>query len=328
MTQSVLVTGGAGYIGAHACKALAAAGFLPVTFDNLSLGRPEAVKWGPLVQGDTRNAAAVSTAIRAHSAIAVMHFAALSAVGESGRDPARYYHNNVGGLMGVLEGMALEGCRQIVFSSTAAVYGEAGEALIGEDAPVVPVNVYGRSKRMCETIMTDHAAANLLRPVSLRYFNASGADATAEIGEQREVETHLIPRALMALLGHVDDFQVFGSDFATPDGTAIRDYIHVSDLADAHVLALQYLLTGAEGGVFNLGTGQGYSVGEVLRTVERITGRAMAAPTGARREGDPTRLVADGSRARTDLGFQPTQSSLDNIVSTAWNWHQKAHPQR
>lgn len=328
MTQAVLVTGGAGYIGSHACKALAAASFLPVTFDNLSLGHAKAVKWGPLVQGDTRDATAVAAAIRGHSAVAIIHFAALSSVGESGREPAQYYRNNVGGLLGVLEGMALEGCRQIVFSSTAAVYGEAGEALIGEDTPTVPVNVYGRSKLMCETVLADHAAANLLTAVSLRYFNASGADEAAEIGEDRAVETHLIPRALMALQGHIDDFQVFGSDFQTPDGTAIRDYIHVSDLADAHVLALKRLLAGNDGGVFNLGTGQGYSVGEVMRTVQRITGRTMAAPTGGRRDGDPARLVADGSRARRELGFAPTRSSLDNIVATAWNWHRKAHPAR
>lgn len=326
MTQSVLVTGGAGYIGSHACKALAAAGYLPVTFDNLSLGHAGAVKWGPLVQGDTRDAGAVAEAIRSHSAVAVIHFAALSSVGESGRDPASYYRNNVGGLLGVLEGMGLTGCRQIVFSSTAAVYGEAGEALIDEDTPTVPVNVYGRSKLMCETILADHAAADLLTAVCLRYFNASGADESGEIGEDRAVETHLIPRALMALQGHIQDFQVFGSDFATPDGTAIRDYIHVSDLAEAHVLALAHLLAGNSGGVFNLGTGQGYSVGEVMLTVERITGRAMAAPSGARRDGDPARLVADGSRARRDLGFVPTRSSLDNIVETAWTWHRKAHP--
>ena len=327
MSSTILVTGGAGYIGSHTCKALASAGFVPVTFDNLSLGRSEAVKWGPLICGDTRDSVAVEDAIRSHNAQAVIHFAALSVVGESGGDPARYYRNNVGGLVGLLEGMALADCRRIVFSSTAAVYGETNQTLITEEATTVPVNVYGRSKLMCETILRDYGSAGLLDVISLRYFNASGADADAEIGELREIETHLIPRAMMALQGYLDDFEVFGNDFPTPDGTAIRDYIHVSDLADAHVLALQRLLTRAESGVFNLGTGQGHSVGEVLGTVARLSGRSLLAPTGGRREGDPARLVADGRSAQIELGFVPTRSSLDNIVATAWQWHQRAHPQ-
>ncbi len=326
MGSTILVTGGAGYIGSHTCKALASHGFVPVTFDNLSLGRAGAVKWGPLVVGDIRDSTAVEHAIRSQDAQAVIHFAALSAVGESGLDPARYYRNNVGGLIGLLDGMAMAGCRRIVFSSTAAVYGEAGQTLITEDAPTTPVNVYGRTKLFCEAVLADYASAGLLDAISLRYFNASGADASAEIGEHREIETHLIPRAMMALQGYLDDFQVFGDDYPTPDGTAIRDYIHVADLADAHVLAVMRLLEHGHGGVFNLGTGQGHSVGEILRAIECVSGRTLVAPAGRRRAGDPARLVADGSRAHLELGFVPTRSSLENIVATAWQWHQKAHP--
>ena len=328
MTANILVTGGAGYIGSHTCKALHAAGLTPVTYDNLSLGHAEFVKWGPLVKGDTRDADRVAETITAHDIQAVIHFAALSSVGESVAEPTRYYANNVGGLLGVLEGMRIAGCRSIVFSSTAAVYGEAKTSPILEDAPTEPVNAYGRSKLMCEQILGDCRAAHGLDFIALRYFNASGADPETEIGELRKAETHLIPRAMMSLQGYIDDFQVFGSDFPTPDGTAIRDYIHVSDLAEAHVLAVRRLLDGASGGAFNLGTGHGYSVGEVLAEIERVTGRTLGTPTGARRAGDPVRLVAGVDRARTELGFEAGQSSLESIVRTAWRWHQGAHPLR
>lgn len=328
MTRAVLVTGGAGYIGSHTCKALRGAGYKPVTFDNLSLGSEEFVKWGPLVRGDTREASQVEAALLAYDVCAVIHFAALSSVGESVAEPARYYQNNVGGLIGLLEGMARANCNTIVFSSTAAVYGEPDRVPVAEHDQTRPMNAYGRSKLMCEDILRDHAAAYDLRATVLRYFNASGADPEAEIGEFRKIETHLIPRALMALQGYVHDFQVFGSDFPTPDGTAIRDYVHVSDLADAHVLALGALLEGAKGGLFNLGAGQGYSVGEVLAEIERVTGRPMAAPTGGYRSGDPVQLVADPGLARKWLGFEATRSSLQSIVETAWRWHQRAHPLR
>lgn len=328
MPQNILVTGGAGYIGSHTCKALSAAGFTPVAYDNLSLGHEEFVKFGPLVVGDTRDPAQVGAAIKAHDAKAVIHFAALSSVGESVAEPAKYYGNNVGGLLGLLEGMRLADCDTIVFSSTAAVYGEAKVSPILETAPTVPVNAYGRSKLMCEHILNDCRTAYGLKAIALRYFNASGADPETEIGEFRDAETHLIPRAMMALQGYIDDFQVFGSDFPTPDGTAIRDYIHVCDLADAHVLALKRLLDGGSGGSFNLGTGQGYSVGEVLAEVARETGRPMDTPKGARRPGDPIQLVADASSARETLGFDPTRSELKTIVETAWAWHQRAHPLR
>ncbi|WP_426042973.1 UDP-glucose 4-epimerase GalE [Brevundimonas sp. TWP2-3-4b1] len=328
MTRNILVTGGAGYIGSHACKALAEAGYLPVVYDNLSLGRHQAVLWGPLVEGDIRDADRVARTLRDHEIQAVIHFAALSVVGESGIRPLDYYGNNVGGLLGLLKGMAAATCDTLVFSSTAAVYGEPRVSPIPEDSHTEPLNVYGRTKLICETILADTAAAHGVKVVSLRYFNACGADVEGRIGEFRRTETHLIPRALMALQGHIEDFMVFGSDFPTPDGTAIRDYIHVEDLAEAHVLALKRLLNGDAGGTFNLGTGHGYSVGEILATISRITGHTLAAPQGGRRAGDPARLVADGSRARTQLGFIPTRSSLDNIVATAWRWHQIAHPTR
>ncbi|MFJ6023052.1 UDP-glucose 4-epimerase GalE [Brevundimonas sp. NPDC092305] len=328
MNRSVLVTGGAGYIGSHTCKALAQAGFTPVAFDNLTLGSAEFVKWGPLVVGDTRKSEQVAAAIRDHDVQAVIHFAALSSVGDSGRQPSAYYGNNVGGLISLLDAMVETGCEAIVFSSTAAVYGEPDQVPISEDAATRPVNVYGHSKLMCEQILRDHSAAGLLRAISLRYFNASGADPHSEIGEFREAETHLIPRAMMALQGYVGDFQIYGADFPTPDGTAIRDYIHVCDLAHAHVLAAEALLRGEAGGEFNLGTGEGYSVGEILREIRRATGRDLSTPTGARRVGDPARLVADPTLAIDRLGFVTKHSSLENIISTAWRWHQRAHPLR
>lgn len=326
--RKVLVTGGAGYVGAHACKALAQAGFVPVTYDNLSTGRASFVRWGPLVQGDTRDAEGVADTIRSHDAAAVLHFAALSSVGESMTDPVAYYANNVDGLLGVLAGMAKAGVEKLVFSSTAAVYGARGQQPLDETAAADPINPYGRSKLMCEQILADVARAGGLKFVALRYFNASGADPDAEVGEQRAVETHLIPRAMMALQGHIDDFQVFGADFATPDGTAVRDYVHVSDLADAHVLALEALLAGGSSGVFNLGGGRGHSVGEVLDAIRRVTGREMPAATGARRPGDPEILVADTRAAQSVLGFRPRRSDLETIVETAWRWHQVAHPLR
>lgn len=327
MTDAVLVAGGAGYIGAHACKALAHAGFLPVAYDDLSLGHADFVKWGPLVQGDVRDTAAVTAALKAHKAVAVIHFAALSAVGESMAEPARYYDVNVRGTMAILDAMVAAGVSHLVFSSTAAVYGEPDAIPIPENARLEPVNPYGRTKLACERMAMDYAAHGV-NAAALRYFNASGADPEAEIGEKRAAETHLIPRAMMALQGYIHDFQVFGSDFPTPDGTAIRDYIHVSDLAEGHVLALNYLRGGGVPASFNLGVGEGYSVLEVLKAVAAASGRAIPAPKGPRRAGDPNRLVADPARARAALGFTPRFSDLKTIAETAWTWHRIAHPAR
>ena len=329
MAETILVVGGAGYIGSHTCKALAAAGYKPVVYDNFCLGHRDFVRWGPVVEGDIRDADAVEAAILDHGCSAVMHFAAFAYVGESVADPSKYYQNNVIGTLGLLEGMRKANCDKLVFSSTCAVYGEPKTLPITEETPPLPVNPYGRSKMMCEGILADYAHAYGINFTALRYFNASGDDAESEIGELRDVETHLIPRALMALQGYIDDFQVFGSDFPTPDGTAIRDYIHVSDLADAHVAAMDRLLKGAKGGaIYNLGIGHGYSVGEVLAMIADITGQSLPAPRGDRRPGDPAQLVADAAKARTELEFAPRHSDLRNIIETAWRWHQRAHPKR
>jgi UDP-glucose-4-epimerase GalE len=326
MNTRILVTGGAGYIGSHTCKALASKGYCPVTFDNLTLGDAGRVRWGPLVEGDVRDATAVARAIGDHDAQAVIHFAADAYVGESVSNPARYYDNNVGGMLGLLAGMRTAGCGRIVFSSTCAVYGDPATLPISEDTLAVPVNPYGRTKLVCEQMLADYAVAYGIDFVALRYFNASGADLDGELGEDREYEPHLIPRAILHQLGHLPDFQVFGSDFPTPDGTAIRDYIHVADLARAHVLAVQRLLDGIAGRrIFNLGSGVGHSVAEVLEAVAAVSGRPLATPTGNRRPGDPPQLVADVAVARDDLGFTAHHSALHDIIASAWQWHVKTH---
>jgi UDP-arabinose 4-epimerase len=318
---NVLVTGGAGFVGSHVCKALAGAGFCPVTFDNLSLGHPDFVKWGPLVEGDIRNYAALSEAIRSYKVVGLIHLAASAYVGESVTDPFLYYDNNVAGTLSVLTAMRLTGLRKIVFSSTCAVYGSTTADIISEHTTTDPINPYGRSKLMCELILSDFVEAYGFERIALRYFNASGADPEAEIGESREIETHLIPRAMLAVLGRIHDFALFGSDFPTPDGTAIRDYIHVSDLADAHVSSLNHLLDGHQGGCFNLGVGKGYSARQVLEMIAHVSGCPIQPPVGPRRQGDPARLVADARLAREVLGFAPKRSSIRFIVEDAWRWH-------
>jgi UDP-glucose-4-epimerase GalE len=325
---AILVTGGAGYIGAHCCKALAEAGYLPVCFDNLSTGHRDFVKWGPLVVGDVGDTQAVADAIVAHEVVAVMHFAAFSQVGESVIDPQKYYLNNLRGTLSLLKAMLERKCTRLVFSSTGAVYGDAARDPIKEDAAGATVNPYGSSKWMIERVLGDYRRAYGLNSFCLRYFNACGADSSGAIGEFRDPETHLIPRAMMALQGYVQDFAIFGDDFDTPDGTAIRDYIHVVDLAAAHVLALDALLKGAAGGSYNLGTGSGYSVREILTVIERETGLKMPLITKPRRAGDPPILVADPSAARNDLGFVPRCSDIATIVKSAWAWHQSTHPRK
>jgi UDP-glucose 4-epimerase/UDP-arabinose 4-epimerase len=328
MTRAVLVAGGAGYVGSHTCKSLAQAGFLPIALDNLSTGHAGFVRWGPLVQADLRDTAVIAETIRQYGCLAVLHFAAFALVGESVTNPAKYYDNNVAGTLSLLAGMREAECDALVFSSTCAVYGQPARVPIVEDTPPDPVNPYGASKLMVERVLADFRLAYGLRSIALRYFNACGADPDNEIGELRDPETHLIPRAMMALQGHISDFAVFGTDFETPDGTAIRDYVHVADLADAHVAALRQLLEGKPGGVFNLGTGRGYSVNEVLHAIERETGERLPGATGPRRAGDPAALIADPARARDELGFDPVRSDLETIVRTAWAWHRQAHPRR
>src|SRR4051812_27098893 len=322
---AVLVTGGAGYIGSHCCRALDAAGYRPVTYDNFSTGHQSFVT-GALVTGDIADKATLARAFAEHDIVAVMHFAAASLVGESVVDPQKYYVNNLAGTLALLDVMRVAGCNRLVFSSTGAVYGNADSKALPEDYPCAPINPYGASKWMIERVLSDYRAAYGLGSFALRYFNASGADPAGGIGEQREVETHLIPRAMMALQGHVADFAVFGDDYTTPDGTAIRDYIHVTDLAAAHVLALKLLLQGHSGGVLNLGTGNGFSVREILAAIAAETGREVPHVIKPRRAGDPAYLVADPTAARETLRFCPHHSDLATIVRSAWAWHQKAHP--
>lgn len=316
-SQSVLVTGGAGFIGSHTCKALARAGIVPVTFDDLSTGHADAVRFGPMVAGDVRDASAVETAIRDHGVSAVIHFAASAYVGESMSNPGRYYSNNVGGMIGLLAGCAAAGVDRIVFSSSCATYGLSDALPIVETTPQRPINPYGRTKLVCEQMLSDHAQAHGLRFVALRYFNAAGADPEGELCERHDPETHLIPLALRAASGQGGPLEVFGTDYQTPDGTCIRDYIHVADLARAHVLALGHLLEGGENLALNLGTGTGLSIRDILAGIEALTGAAVPVVWGARRPGDPPALVADCSEALARLGFSAERSGLDTLLSDA-----------
>jgi UDP-glucose-4-epimerase GalE len=321
----ILVTGGAGYIGSHACRALEAAGYQVVVYDNLSTGHRHFVR-GALVVGDLLDGAALSQVFAQHKIAAVMHFAAASLVGESMTDPQKYYVNNVGGTLSLLSAMREAGCQRLVFSSTGAVYGHADSKALAESHPCAPINTYGATKWMIERILADYRSAYGFGAFCLRYFNASGADDSGDIGELRDNETHLIPRAMMAMQGHLEDFAVFGTDYDTPDGTAIRDYIHVTDLASAHVAALKLLMEGHKGGAFNLGTGSGFSVREILTAIAAETGRTVPHTIQPRRAGDPAYLVADPSAAREVLKFAPRHSDLATIIRSAWAWHQKAHP--
>jgi UDP-arabinose 4-epimerase len=319
----VLVTGGAGYIGSHACKALSKAGYLPVTYDSLVYGHDWAVRWGPLEQGDILDRARLDEVIQRHRPEAVMHFAAFAYVGESVTDPGKYYRNNVTGALTLIEAMRDHGIARLVFSSSCATYGVPGCVPIREDSPQNPLNPYGASKLMVERMLRDFDTAHGLKSVSLRYFNAAGADPDGEIGEDHDPETHLIPLVLDAASGRKADITIFGSDYETSDGTCIRDYIHVTDLADAHVKALQALEREAASGPYNLGTGRGYSVREVIGSVERLTGLAVPVRGGDRRAGDPPALVSDASKALRELGWRPQFSGLEEIVRTAWAWHQR-----
>lgn len=322
----VLVTGGAGYIGSHACKALAQAGYLPVAFDNLVYGHRWAVRWGPLEVGDIADRARLDAVIAQYRPVAVMHFAAFSYVGESVSDPGKYYRNNVAGTLTLLEAMRDHGIDRLIFSSTCATYGVPMEIPISEAHPQAPINPYGASKWMIERMLADFGAAHGLRSVALRYFNAAGADPEGEIGEDHDPETHLIPLVLDAAAGRRPHITVFGEDYDTPDGTCIRDYIHVTDLADAHVLALRALDAGEPGAAYNLGNGLGFSVQEVIDHAREVTGLKVPVIAGPRRPGDPPRLVGDARRATTELGWQPRYADLDRIIETAWQWHTRPRP--
>jgi UDP-arabinose 4-epimerase len=321
MPSSILVTGGAGYIGSHACKALARAGYVPVTYDNLSRGHRAAVRWGPLVEGDLNDTARLCAAMAEHRVAAVMHFAAYAYVGESVGNPALYYQNNLCGTVSLLEAMREAGVLEIVFSSTCATYGTPGAVPINETAPQQPVNPYGETKLAIERALHWYGQAYAMRSVSLRYFNAAGADPEGEIGETHEPETHLVPLVLQAALGQRPAIEIYGTDYPTPDGTAIRDYIHVADLADAHLRALERLRAGGASIALNLGTGLGHSVREVIATAEAVSGRKIPARNAPRRSGDPPALVADSRLAAETLGWRATCSSLDTIIRTAFAWH-------
>ncbi|MBV9862302.1 MAG: UDP-glucose 4-epimerase GalE [Alphaproteobacteria bacterium] len=323
MTQSVLVTGGAGYIGSHACKALARAGYRPVAYDNLSRGHREAVRWGPLVEGDVADRPRLIEALSQYAVAAVMHFAAFAYVGESVGDPALYYHNNVGGTLSLLAAMREAAVDKIVFSSTCAIYGIPAEVPMRETLSPAPVNPYGETKLAIERALDWYDRAYRLRFIALRYFNAAGADPDCEIGEMHEPETHLIPLVLRAALGQGGVVEIYGTDYGTADGTAVRDYIHVQDLAEAHVRALEYLLSGGESRAVNLGTGRGYSVREVIAAAEAVSGRRVPRRETARRPGDPPELVADPSLAAEQLGWRAKVSDLDTIMRTALAWHER-----
>ncbi|HEY1798134.1 MAG TPA: UDP-glucose 4-epimerase GalE [Stellaceae bacterium] len=325
MSHSILVTGGAGYVGSHACKVLAKAGYTPVVFDNLLRGHREAVRWGPLVIGELSDRSALVAAMRQHSVTAVMHFAAFAYVGESVADPELYYRNNVMGTLNLLAAMREAGIGSIVFSSTCAVYGEPDEIPMRETLPLAPVNPYGETKLAIERALRWYSGAYGIRYAALRYFNAAGADPEGEIGEAHDPETHVIPLAIRAALGQAGPIGVFGTDYPTADGSAVRDYIHVTDLADAHVRAFQYLEKGGDSAAINLGTGSGSSVLELIASIERVSGRKVPHNRGPRRAGDPPALIADPSLAAKLLGWRATHSDMDTIVRTALAWHER-HP--
>jgi UDP-glucose 4-epimerase len=322
MARHVLVTGGAGYVGSHACKALARAGFVPVTFDNLSTGWRDAVRFGPLEEGDLTDAPRLAEVFARWKPVAVMHFAALSLVGEAVRDPGLYWRMNVLGALNLIEAAAAANCLDFVFSSTCATYGDQDGVVLDEDTPQAPINAYGASKRAIEDMLRDFGVSHGLRSVIFRYFNVAGADPEAEVGEFHQPETHLVPLLLDAVAGRRPALTVHGSDYATPDGTCIRDYVHVADLADAHVLGLDWLLGGRGSRVFCLGTGRGFSVREVIEHARIVTNRAVPVVEGGRRPGDAARLVSGSARAIEELGWRPERSTLPAMIADAWRWHQ------
>jgi UDP-glucose-4-epimerase GalE len=323
-TRAILVTGGAGYIGSHAAKALKLAGYRAVVYDNLDAGHRGALRFGEFVQGDIGDVAAVRDALRRHRIFGVMHFAAFLDVGESVREPARYYRNNVGGALGVLEAMVAESVQYFVFSSTCATYGEPIETPIAETHPQRPINSYGETKLAVERALPHFDRAHGLHSVALRYFNAAGADPEGEIGEDHSPEIHVIPRAIQAATGG-PGLTVFGDDYPTPDGTCLRDYIHVTDLAEAHVRALESIVETGKSTAYNLGTGRPHSVRDVIGTVERVTGKKVPWTLGPRRPGDPAVLYAASQKAHAELHWTPRLGDLDAIVRTAWEWH-RTHP--
>ena len=316
----VLVTGGAGYIGAHACKALAQAGYTPVAFDNLSTGHRAAVKFGPLVEGDLLNRAAIDAALAEHAPIAVMHFAALSQVGESMQEPGRYWRENVLGGLNLIEATQAAGIDKFIFSSTCATYGDQDGVVLNEETEQHPINAYGGSKLAIEQMLRDFSPKGLTY-VIFRYFNVAGADPDAEVGEAHDPETHLVPLILQAVAGARGALTIFGTDYDTADGTCIRDYVHVSDLVDAHVAGLKWLEEGKSSEVFCLGTGDGFSVREVVAAAAAVTNGPVPIEEGPRRAGDAVKLVCGSDKARTQLGWTPSRSTMPQMLRDAHRWH-------
>ncbi len=321
--MKILVTGGAGYIGSHVCKALKEKGFEVVVFDNLERGHRDLVRWGLLEEGDLLERAALGNVFKKHKPSAIMHFAAYAYVGESVTNPAKYYRNNVIGSLNLVEAARAHGVENIIFSSTCAVYGIPGAVPITEKMPLNPINPYGNTKLVIEKLLEDYGTAYGIKSVRLRYFNAAGADPAGETGEDHDPETHLIPLVLEAASGRREAITIYGDDYATDDGTCVRDYIHVTDLASAHVLALEYLLKDGETTAINLGNSRGHSVLEVIETVKKVSGREFKVIVGPRRPGDPPSLVGSNKRAKKLLGWRPERSDIQTIIEDAWRWHLK-----
>ncbi len=322
--MKILIVGGAGYIGSHMAKGLFDAGHEIVTLDNLSGGFRDAVSGGKFVFGDLCDRQLLDSVLAAHSFDGVMHFASFIQVGESMSHPSKYYRNNVANTVNLLDAMIKHGVMRLIFSSTAAIFGEPNYVPIDEEHPKIPRNPYGRSKWMVEQILSDYERAYGLRHTCLRYFNAAGADPSGRLGERHDPETHLIPLVLRAASGRWPAIKVFGTDYDTPDGTCIRDYVHVTDLCNAHLLALQRLMDGGRSRAYNLGNGNGFSVKQVIEAARKISGRNIAVTEGPRRDGDPARLVADSKRAQTELGWRPRHPDLDTIIAHAWAWETRA----
>ncbi len=323
MSQTVLITGGAGYIGSHANSVLAARGYETLVLDNLVYGHKDLVQWGKLIVGYISDTALLQQVFSTYHIDAVMHFAAYTYVGESVTDPAKYYLNNVGGTLNLLRAMQRAGVNKLIFSSTCATYGVPQEIPLTESHPQNPINPYGRTKLMIEQAMADFSQAYGLQYLALRYFNAAGADPQSRVGERHDPETHLIPLTLLAGLVPHKTLKIFGTDYETPDGTCVRDYIHVTDLAEAHALGLEYLLDGGTSNAFNLGNGQGFSVREIIESARRVSGQEIPAIEAERRAGDPPFLVGSAEKIHSVLGWKPQFTNIDAIVSTAWNWHKK-----
>ncbi|HYE46153.1 MAG TPA: UDP-glucose 4-epimerase GalE [Caulobacter sp.] len=324
MSRTVFVTGGAGYVGSHCCKAFAARGWNVVVFDNLCRGWREFVRWGPLIEGDVRDPDAIARAVAETRPDIVAHFAALAYVGESIQQPGPYYETNAGGMINLLNAMTAAGVDKVLFSSSCATFGEPQAPLIDERHPQSPINPYGWSKLIAEKMLADYGVAHGIRSVALRYFNAAGDDPDLEIGERHEPETHMIPLAIRAAMQPDAVFRINGDDFDTRDGTAVRDYVHVTDLADAHIRAIDHLMDGGASHAFNLGTGRGLSVKEILDKVEQLSGRPIRREVGPRRPGDPGALVASPAKAAEVLGWSPVNSGIDDILRSAWRWHEHA----